>query len=246
MAASGGQIYGIRRRCGFTVARRNIVKGQGEFRFCVGVGVRGCGQRPDPHRGHCARDCARARRMLAPALWPPRPRCHPGRWAVRARRRAPDLRPDMAGRRWDTAPLDRYAFEAEGVDRARSLYQVRRFACLDAVANAEVDLACEGGAVWHRRSRWRLLCLRRCPDIAACRRRRFGWPTRDATFRPAFERARRGLEADPYGLVAHVLKTRGCEPAGCAELKLLRDAAPIVTNMKAQSFDSHVTAHASA
>jgi hypothetical protein len=126
---------------------------------------------------------------------------------------------------------------------ARALAQGSALACLDAVANADVEAACEGAlfaspeqvatAVAYVDARISLLAAGAA--LAA----------RDATFRPSFERVRRGLEADPYGLVAHVLKTRGCEPAGCAELKLLRDAAPIVANMKAQSFDSHVTAHAS-
>ena len=67
---------------------------------------------------------------------------------------------------------------------------------------------------------------------------------RDPGYRPAFERLRRGLEADRYGLVAHVLMTRGCNGADCAELRLLRDPARVVANMKARAFEAALGVHA--
>jgi hypothetical protein len=66
----------------------------------------------------------------------------------------------------------------------------------------------------------------------------------DKSYRPAFERLRRSLEADHFGLVAHVLTTRGCSPADCADLALLHDTERIVANMKAQVFESQVGVHA--
>jgi hypothetical protein len=67
---------------------------------------------------------------------------------------------------------------------------------------------------------------------------------RDPSYQPVFERLRRGLEADRYGLVAHVLMTRGCNGADCAELRLLRDPARVVANMKSRVFEASVGAHA--
>ena len=67
---------------------------------------------------------------------------------------------------------------------------------------------------------------------------------RDPSYQPVFERLRRALEADRYGLVAHVLMTRGCNGADCAELRLLRDPARVVANMKARAFEASLGAHA--
>jgi hypothetical protein len=67
---------------------------------------------------------------------------------------------------------------------------------------------------------------------------------RDPTYQPVVERLRRGLEADRYGLVAHVLTTRGCGGADCRELRLLRDPARVVANMKSRLFEASIGAHA--
>jgi hypothetical protein len=69
---------------------------------------------------------------------------------------------------------------------------------------------------------------------------------RDPSFRPSFERARRAIEGDRFGLVAHVLVTRGCQSAGCTDLKLLRDTGRVRANMNARTFESHVAMHKAA
>ena len=66
----------------------------------------------------------------------------------------------------------------------------------------------------------------------------------DPSYQPPLERLRRGLEADRYGLVAHVLTTRGCNGADCPELRLLRDPTRVVANMKAHAFEAFLGAHA--
>ena len=71
-----------------------------------------------------------------------------------------------------------------------------------------------------------------------CWRRARRWPSAIRATSPSFERLRRALEADRYGLVAHVLTTRGCGGADCAELRLLRDPARVVANMKARTFEA--------
>ena len=57
---------------------------------------------------------------------------------------------------------------------------------------------------------------------------------------PSLERFRHSLEADRFGLVAHVLALRGCSATQCTEFALLHDTDRIVANMKAQTFESQV------
>ena len=62
----------------------------------------------------------------------------------------------------------------------------------------------------------------------------------------AFERLRRTIEADRYGLVAHVLATRGCDADNCPTLKLLRDSTQVSNNLKERAFDANVALRAGA
>lgn len=127
---------------------------------------------------------------------------------------------------------------------ARSLAPGSALACLDAVASSEIEAACEkalfdtpeavAAAIAYVDARVTLVVA--------------GAPLaeRDASYRPSFERALRAIEADRFGLVAHVLTTRGCQSAACADLKLVRDNSQIMANMMARTFESHVARHAAA
>jgi len=138
---------------------------------------------------------------------------------------------------------ERRAIEARAAElTARSLASGSALGCLDAVANMLVEEACErplfaspeavAAAVAYVDARLSLLAA-----SAAL-------ADRDPGYQPVFERLRRGLEADRYGLVAHVLTTRGCSGADCAELRLLRDPARVVANMKSRVFEASIGAHA--
>lgn len=138
---------------------------------------------------------------------------------------------------------ERRAVEARAAElTARSLASGSALGCLDAVANMLVEEACErplfaspeavAAAVAYVDARLSLLAA-----SAAL-------ADRDPSYQPVLERLRRGLEADRYGLVAHVLTTRGCSGADCAELRLLRDPARIVANMKSRLFETSIGAHA--
>jgi hypothetical protein len=140
---------------------------------------------------------------------------------------------------------DRRSLEARLAElTARSLAPGSALGCLDAVASALVENACErplfaspeavAAAVEYVDARFSLLA-----SSAAL-------AGRDPSYQPMFERLRRGLEADRYGLVAHVLMTRGCNGADCAELRLLRDPARVVANMKVRAFETSLGAHAPA
>jgi hypothetical protein len=127
---------------------------------------------------------------------------------------------------------------------ARAIAPGSALACLDAVANAEVENACERAlfatpeavAIAVAYIDAKISLLGASASLA----------TRDPSYQPSFERMRRALEADRFGVVAHVLTTRGCTAAGCPDLKHLRNSGPILANMKAQTFDGFVSARASA
>jgi hypothetical protein len=115
-------------------------------------------------------------------------------------------------------------------------------ACLDAVAGATIETACEkalfaspeavAAAVAYVDARLSLLA-----SIIAVGQR-------DPAMRPAVERMRRAIEGDRYGLVAHVLMTRGCTSTDCPDLKLVRDTSRIMSNMRSRAFDAYVNVHA--
>ena len=109
-------------------------------------------------------------------------------------------------------------------------------ACLDAVAGATIETACEkalfaspeavAAAVAYVDARFSLLAS----SIAVGQR--------DPAMRPAIERLRRAIEGDRFGLVAHVLMTRGCTSTDCPDLKLVRDTSRIMSNMRSRAFDA--------
>ncbi|MBX9828140.1 MAG: hypothetical protein K2Y27_24490 [Xanthobacteraceae bacterium] len=115
-------------------------------------------------------------------------------------------------------------------------------ACLDAVAGATIETACEkalfaspeavAAAVAYVDARLSLLAS----SIAVGQR--------DPAMRPAVERMRRAIEGDRFGLVAHVLMTRGCTSTDCPDLKLVRDTSRIMSNMRSRAFDAYVNVHA--
>jgi hypothetical protein len=60
------------------------------------------------------------------------------------------------------------------------------------------------------------------------------------------ERWRRAIEGDRFGLVAHVLRNRGCSADRCEELKLLHDPQRVLVNLRERSFEAHVVLYAAA
>jgi hypothetical protein len=118
------------------------------------------------------------------------------------------------------------------------------FACLDVVANADVEQACEAVLFATPEAVARAIAYvdARVSALAAGAL----LAARDRHYRSSFDRIRRALESDRYGFVAHVLRTRGCEQETCAELKLLGNAEHVEANMKALTFESHVNVAARA
>jgi hypothetical protein len=140
-------------------------------------------------------------------------------------------------------PTGRATLEARAAElTARAIAPGSALACLDAVANTVVEDGCEkalfatpeavAAAVDYVDARFSLLA----PSLALA--------DRDPSYRPMLERLRRALETDRFGLVAHVLTTRGCTVSECPDLDLLRDSTAVVANMKSRAFDMRVGAHA--
>lgn len=147
--------------------------------------------------------------------------------------------------------LDRSGSESRGGRRtiegqaaelnARAMAHGSALACLDAVPNAVTD-ACAKSlfatpeavavALDYIDAKFQLLAA--SAPLAE----------RDPALRPGVERLRSAIEADPFGLVAHVLTTRGCNGSDCGDIKLLRDPARILANMKAHTLESHIGIHA--
>ena len=137
---------------------------------------------------------------------------------------------------------ERRALEARAAELTlRAIAPGSALACLDAVAGPAVEAACEkslftspeavAAAVAYVDARVSLLSAS------------VGLAERDQSYRPAFERLRRGVEADRFGLVSHVLMTRGCTGTDCPDLKLVRDSSRIMSNMRSRTFDAHVSIH---
>ncbi len=117
-------------------------------------------------------------------------------------------------------------------------------ACLDALANATVEAACEkalfaspekiAAAVSYVDAR--LTLLTDALELVA----------RDPALHASLERLRRSIESDRFGFVAHVLATRGCGPDDCTALKLMRDPSRVAANLRERTFDANVVLYAAA
>jgi hypothetical protein len=136
---------------------------------------------------------------------------------------------------------DRRAIERQAAElTARAIAPGSALACLDSVPTVVAD-ACEtavfakpeavAAAVDYVDAKLLLLAA----SVALAER--------DPGLEPLVERLRGAIEADRYGLVAHVLTTRGCAGPGCADLKLLRDPSRVVANMTARAFEARLGAH---
>lgn len=141
------------------------------------------------------------------------------------------------------ARLDRKAMSQVITARAADLEAQARapgsvLACLDRVDSAELEEGCRGAifrtpervaaALGHVKAQLVLL-----EDADALE---------DGTrvgVRP-LQRIRQRLAADPFGLVAHVLVTRGCSAARCPAYAHLGESDRIVAHMKAGTFEAAI------
>lgn len=65
---------------------------------------------------------------------------------------------------------------------------------------------------------------------------------REPAFLDRFDHLRKSLEADPYGLVAHILATEHkCLPDSCSRLRIFKDADRVKGNLSGRKFDGLLT-----
>jgi hypothetical protein len=138
---------------------------------------------------------------------------------------------------------ERRALETRAAALAQVLGANAPLACLDGLAGEAVETACEkalfakpetvAAAVSYVAAR--LALLRDGQTLAAS----------DAAFADELAQLRKGMEADRFGLVAHVLATRDdCNASRCAALAQFSDASRIQTNLAERAYDAHVARHA--
>jgi hypothetical protein len=123
---------------------------------------------------------------------------------------------------------------------AQALAPASPLACLDAVAGATVEMACEkavfaspasvAAAISFVAAQFVLLS-----DMTA-------YTERDAAgIDSALLPLRSALEADPFGLLAHVLVMRsGCTSQNCPAFTVLHDPSHVRTNLIAQTLDHYL------
>jgi hypothetical protein len=136
--------------------------------------------------------------------------------------------------------LDTRAFELA----TRAFMPGSALGCLDAIAGETVEEACEkavfaspeatAAAVSYVAAQLSLLVSAR--DLGRAGR------TNSATLA-----LRRAVEADRFGIVAHVLAVRdGCTPNQCAAFGFLQGTGRVSANLAERPFEAHVTSHMAA
>jgi len=149
------------------------------------------------------------------------------------------IRRDITG---EQQALDARAFELV----ARALVPGSPLACLAGPIGEMVEEACEGtlfatpettaAAVSYVAAQLSLLA------DARDRARRGG-----ANYGSALTNLRRMIEADRFGIVAHVLATRdGCTPKQCAAFGFLQGPGRVSANLAERTFETHVNTHMAA
>lgn len=70
------------------------------------------------------------------------------------------------------------------------------------------------------------------------------YAVREPAFLERFESLRKSLEADPYGLVAHVFaKDHKCIPDSCTRYRILKETDKVKANLTAQKFEGLLAKH---
>jgi hypothetical protein len=68
--------------------------------------------------------------------------------------------------------------------------------------------------------------------------------SRHKNYAGELEQIQRAMEADRFGLVAHVVAGRGCTVDECAAFKLLRDSSQVQANLKERPFETKIVQYA--
>jgi hypothetical protein len=138
---------------------------------------------------------------------------------------------------------ERRALEARRTElTARAILPGSALPCLDALAGALVESACEqavfatpsslAAAVSYAAERLRLLA----DGVAYARRL-------DASYEANLADLRIAVENDAYGIYAHVLARDGCTPERCAAFDLLRDTTTLKVHLRQRVYAAYLAQH---
>ena len=136
---------------------------------------------------------------------------------------------------------ERRALEGRSFELAsRALTPGSAFACLGAIAGDVVEEACESSLFATPEATAGAVAYVAAQLSFLAQARERGDRGTSAATAPV----RRAVEADRYGIVAHVLATRdGCTADRCAAYFLLRDATQVRANLAAGAFEARVKNH---
>jgi hypothetical protein len=145
---------------------------------------------------------------------------------------------------WREVGAERRALDARSTElTARAIAPGSALACLNAVDNEVVETACEhalfaspqavAAAVVYVDAKLTLLADG------------LDYASHSRNYTTELDRPRRVLEADRFGIVAHVLASRGCNAEECAAFKLMQDTSRVRVNLKERLFEARVAQYAS-
>jgi len=144
--------------------------------------------------------------------------------------------------RRDLAAAQR-ALDARGFELAtRAFMPGSALGCLDAIAGETVEVACEKALFASPEATAAAVSYVAAQLSLLASAREFG---RHGETAPGMLALRRALEADRFGVVAHVLAVRdGCAPDQCSAFAWLGDTSRIKVNLAERPFDARINTYA--
>ena len=144
--------------------------------------------------------------------------------------------------RRDLATAQR-ALDARGFELAtRAFMPGSALGCLDAIAGETVEVACEKALFASPEATAAAVSYVAAQLSLLASAREFG---RHGETAPGMLALRRALEADRFGVVAHVLAVRdGCAPDQCSAFAWLGDTTRIKVNLAERPFDARINTYA--
>lgn len=135
---------------------------------------------------------------------------------------------------------ERRALETRSAALAQIVAANAPLACLDGWAGEAVETACEK-AIFARPETVAAAVSYVAARLALLRDAQKG----DAALADSLKHLRKGIEADRFGFVAHVLATRDdCNASRCEALAQFSDVSRIRANLAEHTYDAHVARHA--
>jgi hypothetical protein len=144
---------------------------------------------------------------------------------------------------WARDHFARRALDARGFELAtRAFMPGSALGCLDAIAGETVEAACEKALFASPEATAATVSYVAAQLALLASARELG---RHGETAPGMLALRRALEADRFGVVAHVLAVRdGCAPDQCSAFAWLGDTSRIKVNLAERPFDARINTYA--